>query len=90
MSANTECTSTDPPSKDDLPTYRRGADTRPTDEPTRDNTVAISTDFELANSTVVLEDGPAGTIARVERDGTVDYAGPLPTETVLAIVEVAE
>jgi len=44
------------------------------------------TTLALAHSTVRLEDGPAGTIARVEKPGEpVDYAGPLADETVAAL-----
>ena len=45
--------------------------------------------FELSNSTVILEYGPAGVIARIERPEWVDYAGPLPSETIEALAEVA-
>lgn len=45
--------------------------------------------FVLANSTVTLERGPAGPVARVERDGVTDYAGPLPRATIDALREVS-
>jgi hypothetical protein len=45
---------------------------------------------ELAHSRVTLETAPVGVIARVEpEDGRVQYAGPLPDETVAAIAEVS-
>jgi len=44
------------------------------------------TRLSLPHSTVRLEDGPAGTIARVKRPGEpADYAGPLADETVAAL-----
>lgn len=46
-------------------------------------------EFRLANSFVVLEPGPGGPIARVERTDGVDYAGPLPEPTVDALRELA-
>lgn len=46
-------------------------------------------EFELAHSTVVLEYGPVGVIARVDRGETTDYAGPLPTSTIDAMAEIA-
>lgn len=45
--------------------------------------------FDLAHSTIVLEDGPAGPVARIERSGRTEYAGPLPEETVDALREVS-
>lgn len=48
--------------------------------------------YELANSHVTLECGPAGVIARIERLAprySRDYAGPLPTETLDALREAA-
>ena len=48
-----------------------------------------TTTLQLANSTVTLEAGPVGTIARVEHDdGDTDFAGPLPRRTIAAMVEV--
>lgn len=44
----------------------------------------------LAHSTITIESGPAGTLARIDRDGeSPDYAGPLPRETITALREVA-
>lgn len=54
------------------------------------NSNQFTEEYDLRHSKIVLEHGPAGTIARVERDGGVDYAGPLPTETILAIVEMVQ
>lgn len=45
--------------------------------------------FELENSVVTLEAGPAGAIARIDRTDETDYAGPLPIETIRALREVA-
>lgn len=46
--------------------------------------------YELAHSTVALEEGPAGTIGRVTRgDGTREWVGPLPPETIAALEAVA-
>jgi hypothetical protein len=43
----------------------------------------------LEHSTVRLETGPAGTIARIDRPGEpIDYAGPLPEETADALLAV--
>jgi len=48
-----------------------------------------TTTLQLANSTVTLEAGPVGTIARVEHDdGDTDFAGPLPESTVHALRQV--
>lgn len=44
--------------------------------------------FVLAHSKVYLENGPAGVLARVERYDVVEYAGPLPQETIEALAEV--
>jgi len=45
--------------------------------------------LQFANSTVRLEPGPVGTIARVEHDdGDTDFAGPLPESTVHALRQV--
>jgi len=45
--------------------------------------------LQFANSTVTLEPGPVGTIARVEHDdGDTDFAGPLPESTVHALRQV--
>jgi len=53
------------------------------------SSIATTTTLRLRHSTVRLEPGPAGTIAAVERDnGDTDFAGPLPPETVAALVEV--
>lgn len=48
--------------------------------------------FELQNSIVTIEDGPAGALARIEhrRRRRVEYAGPLPSGTVDALAEVAD
>lgn len=46
-------------------------------------------EFELANTIILLEYGPAGAVARVERGDTKEYAGPLPDDTVDAIETVA-
>lgn len=60
------------------------------DTPT-DRADADQTTLSLANSTVVLEEGPAGTLARIERDGnTTDYAGPLPAATIRVLRRVAQ
>lgn len=45
---------------------------RPTAAHDRDRRKA----FELLNSRVVVEHGPAGTLARVERGRRTEYAGP--------------
>jgi len=56
---------------------------------TDENSIDTTTTLQLRHSTVRLEPGPAGTIAAVERDnGDTDFAGPLPPETVAALVEV--
>lgn len=48
--------------------------------------------LELANSTIRLEHGPAGTLARIDRDTDKgrerEYVGPLPQPTVDALREV--
>lgn len=46
--------------------------------------------FRLQNSTVTLEPGLRGPLARVVRLDGVDYAGPLPPETIEALAEVAD
>lgn len=46
-------------------------------------------EFELRNTHVVIEHGPAGLLARIERIDGVDYAGPLSPATVDALGEVA-
>jgi len=61
-------------------------------EPKRCNDIES---LQLRNSVVQLEDGPAGTIARIERAEaahrpTPEYAGPLPAETVTALLGVAQ
>jgi len=56
---------------------------------TDESSIDTTTTLQLRHSTVRLEPGPAGTIAAVERDdGSTDHAGPLPPETVAALVEV--
>lgn len=45
--------------------------------------------YRTANTTVRIEPGPAGVLARIERDGRVEYAGPLDDDTVDALREVA-
>jgi hypothetical protein len=44
----------------------------------------------LANSSITLETGPAGTVARVDRVDGTEYAGPLPETTIAALREVGE
>lgn len=45
--------------------------------------------FRTRHSIITIERGPAGTLARIERDGGgEDYAGPLDDETVAALREV--
>jgi hypothetical protein len=50
-----------------------------------------NTRLRLRNSTVTLEHGPAGTIAKIDRDGTdgIEYAGPIDDTTASALVAVA-
>jgi len=56
---------------------------------TDESSIDTTTTLQLRHSTVRLEPGPAGTIAAVERDnGDTDFAGPIPPETVAALVEV--
>lgn len=55
-------------------------------EAARDDTTA----YRFKNSIVQLERGPAGTLARIERDDVTDWAGPLTPETIDAIEEVAD
>jgi hypothetical protein len=46
--------------------------------------------LQFVNSSVALEKGPAGVIARVDhRSGPVDYAGPLSKATIGALHDVA-
>lgn len=45
--------------------------------------------YQLQNSIVTLEHGPAGPIARIVKGERTEYAGPLPQETIRAIEEVA-
>jgi hypothetical protein len=51
-----------------------------------------SSAVELSNSRVEFEPGPAGIVARIEYDDwrTPEYAGPLPTATISALLEVGE
>lgn len=70
---------------------------RTRDRPSRsqkaqDENSTDSTEFWLANSRVKIEHGPVGEIARIDRFGEtyqLDYAGPISTETVYALKEVA-
>jgi hypothetical protein len=50
-----------------------------------------NTRLRLRNSTVTLERGPAGTIAKIDRDDTsgIEYAGPIDDTTASALVDVA-
>lgn len=62
------------------------------DRPTRShesNRRKSSGEFQLKNSRVVLEYGPAGAVARVERPNTTDYVGPLSPATIGALKQVA-
>jgi len=67
-----------------------------TTRPARDKATDVPRDkepsdrFDLAHSTVFLEHGPAGIVARVERHDRVEYAGPLPQATIDALAEVAQ
>lgn len=47
--------------------------------------------FELANSTVILQHygHRSRPLARIERPGEIEYAGPLPRATVEALTAVA-
>lgn len=87
----TVCTTVRHPARTNAPSHRRGAENRPTDEPTEDSHKAVSpSEYQLEHSRVVLEPGPAGTVARVERKERTEYAGPLDSETIRALAEVAE
>jgi hypothetical protein len=57
-----------------------------------ENESTDSTEFWLANSRVIIETGPVGNIARIERFGDTyvcEYGGPLPEATVDALSEVS-
>lgn len=45
-------------------------------------------ELQLGHARIVLEHGPAGVLARIERVDGTDYAGPLPDETIEALREV--
>ena len=45
--------------------------------------------LRTANAEVDIDESPDGPIARIQRDGEVDFAGPLPRETLKALQEVA-
>lgn len=46
--------------------------------------------YHLQNSTVTIEAGVTGPLARVTRRDGVEYAGPLPEATIEALSEVAD
>lgn len=47
------------------------------------------TTIRTENAEVVIEETPDGRFARIERNGEIDYAGPLPAGTVRALMEVS-
>ena len=77
---------------------RRGGNNFPLMSITSDTTESNSIEANnaaavtLSNSSVELEHGPAGVVARIEYDDwrAVDYAGPLPSTTLEALLEVGE
>lgn len=78
------------PGETSPPGRARGAREGAPERPTRGTDLEPpARELELANSVVTLERGPGGPIARIERVGATDYAGPLPPETVDALREVA-
>lgn len=94
MSHKPNRTTTRHPARTGAPSYWRGARKRPTEAQMRSSPKAVSTEFGLQNSTVTIEYGPAGAIARVEVAGEEGYsryyAGPLPAATINALHELSE
>lgn len=70
--------------------YRSGTDTRPVVESSGDSAKTVTTVYNLQHSTVTVQETPNGPIARIEREDSIEYAGPLSLDTLAALTEVAE
>jgi len=68
--------------------HRPGAGNRPVDETRVGRHKAVTTVYLLQNSTVTVAETRFGPIARIERGGTVEWAGPLSIQTLAALEEV--